>query len=218
MAQRAAPTRKDLWARRMSALVTRLMRSVSRHWLLVANLTLALYVGLPLLAPVLMAAGLESWGKAIHTLFYPTCHQLPERSYFILGPHLTYTRPELVAMAGEAVPLRFVGNELVGYKMGVCQRCAAIYGGWLTFGLLFGLARKWLRPLTVRGALLLLVPMAVDGLGQLLGLWQSTWLTRTVTGLLFALAVVWLAYPYIERGMQDMHREAEVLIEEEGRS
>jgi uncharacterized membrane protein len=196
----------------MTGLVTRLMRGLSRHWLAVANLTLALFIGLPLLAPALMEAGHERWGEAIHTLFYVTCHQLPERSYFLFGPAWTYSRAELIALAGEAVPLRFIGNELVGYKMAVCERCTAIYGGWLVWGLLFGLARNRLRPLSVRGAILLLVPMGVDGLGQLVGLWESTWLTRTLTGLLFGLAVVWLTYPYIERGMYDMRREAEEML------
>lgn len=212
MAQPAPIAQESLWTRRISRLVTRLMRAISHHWLLVANLALALFVGLPLLAPVLMHAGYEGLGRGIHALFFITCHQLPERSYFLFGPSVIYTRAELVALAGEAVPLRFVGNAVVGYKMAICQRCTAIYGGWLLWGLLFGLVRSRLRPLTVRGALLLLVPMAVDGLGQLVGAWESTWLTRTVTGLLFGLAVVWLSYPYIEQGMHDMRREAEEML------
>ncbi len=215
MARPTATTQEHLGTQRITWLVTRLLHGLSRHWLVVANLALALYIGLPLLAPVLMHAGHEGWGQAIHTLFYVTCHQLPERSFFLFGPSAVYSRAELVALTGEPVSLRFAGNELVGYKMAVCERCAAIYGGWLLWGLLFGLVRHRLRPLSVRGVLLLLAPMAVDGFGQLLGAWESTWLSRTLTGLLFALAVVWFAYPYIEKGMRDMAREAQEMLARE---
>jgi uncharacterized membrane protein len=212
MEQERTSVNEALPTERITLVIGHLMRGLSRHWLAVASVALGLFIGLPLLAPVLMEAGYERLGNAIHTLFYVTCHQLPERSYFLFGPQWIYSRAELLALTGEPVSLRFVGNQAVGYKMAVCQRDTAIYGGWFLWGLLFGLVRDRLKPISVRTFILLLVPMAVDGGGQLVGLWSSTWLTRLVTGLLFGLAVVLLAYPYLEQGMADMAREAEEML------
>ncbi len=218
MEHEKAPAKETLSSERMTQVIARLMRALSRHWLAVASVGLGLFIGLPLLAPVLMAAGWERLGQAIHTLFYITCHQLPERSYFLFGPQWIYSRAELVALAGEPVSLRWIGNAQVGYKIAVCQRDVAIYGGWFLWGMLYGLVRHWLKPISVRTFVLMLVPMAIDGGGQMVGLWSSTWLTRAITGLLFGLAVVLLAYPYLEQGMHDMHHEAEQMLAEGGRA
>lgn len=212
MRQQTSSVRADDAGQRVGVMITRLVRGLSRRWLMLANVALGLSVGLPLLAPVLMEAGYQGLAEAIHTLYYLSCHQLPERSYFLFGPAVYYGRSELIALAGEGLPLRFVGNAQVGYKMAVCQRCAAIYAGWLLCGIGFGLVRDRIRPLALKKAPLLLVPIAVDGFGQLFGAWESTWLTRSITGLLFGLAVVWLTYPYIEEGMRDIRYEAEAQL------
>ena len=51
---------------------------------------------------------------------------------------------------------------------------------------------------------LFLVPLALDGGSQLLGLRESNWMLRTLSGALFGLATVWLAYPYVEEAMTDV--------------
>ena len=48
--------------------------------------------------------------------------------------------------------------------------------------------------------------MVIDGSGQLFALWESTWWSRVLSGSLFGVACVWLAYPYIEAGMSDVLR------------
>jgi hypothetical protein len=63
-----------------------------------------------------------------------------------------------------------------------------------------------MRPLSIRAFLFLSAPMAVDGLGQLVGLWESTWWSRVISGALFGIACVWLAYPHVEAGMADVER------------
>ena len=55
-----------------------------------------------------------------------------------------------------------------------------------------------------------------DGVGQLFGLWASTWQSRLVTGTMFALALVWFAYPYLEQGMAEMHQDAVRNLTERG--
>jgi len=49
-----------------------------------------------------------------------------------------------------------------------------------------------------------LLPMALDGGTQLFGLRESNWLLRSLTGAIFGIASVWLAYPYIEDAMQEV--------------
>lgn len=193
---------------RIGRLVTGIVRHVGKHWLLLANFVMLLYIGLPLLAPLLAQAGEPLWASRIHTLFSPLCHQLPERSFFLFGPHITYTHDELLALVGDSLTLRYTGNADLGYKMAVCQRCTAIYSTWLLLGLAFGLVRYRLKPLRLRTFLLLLIPMAVDGVGQLIGAWTSTWQSRVVTGVFFAVAIVWLTYPYLEQGMREMVEDA----------
>jgi uncharacterized membrane protein len=151
-----------------------------------------------------MATGHTEAATLVYTLFSPLCHQLPERSFFLFGPQLTYTLQELEDLTGGSVPLRYIGSPTVGYKMAICQRDVAIHVSiWLS-GLLFALVRRRLRPMSLLTFAVLCVPMFLDGLGQLLGLWQSPWWTRVLTGVLFGTACVWLSYPYIEAGMRDV--------------
>ncbi|MHB1295287.1 MAG: DUF2085 domain-containing protein [Anaerolineae bacterium] len=199
----------DPWARRITFVLTHVIRAISAHWLLMANVALLLYIGLPVLAPVLMAAGHERAAGLLYTIFKPLCHQLPERSFFLFGEQAVYSLDELAHIhAGAEVPLRYVGAPDVGYKMAVCQRDVALYGAMLLGGIAFNWLRERVKPLSIKQFALLALPMAVDGSGQLVGLWTSTWPSRLVTGALFGLACVWLAYPYLQRGMSEIRSES----------
>jgi uncharacterized membrane protein len=159
------------------------------HWLALANLFWGLYVGLPLLAPILMNAGWTTPAKVIYTVYRPACHQLPERSYFLGGPQYVYSAE-------------------VGWKMAFCQRDVAIYGSIFLTGLVYALVRRrlgnWKMPF--RYYLLFLVPMGMDGLLQLFGLHESTWLLRTISGAIFGAGSALFAYPYLEEGFRDVRR------------
>ncbi|HXF63990.1 MAG TPA: DUF2085 domain-containing protein, partial [Caldilineaceae bacterium] len=65
-------------------------------------------------------------------------------------------------------------------------------------------ARRRIRAPSLKVYLLFLIPIAVDGLTQLVGLRESNWWLRTLTGAIFGAASVWLAYPYIEDAMRDV--------------
>ena len=82
---------------------------------------------------------------------------------------------------------------IMGYPMAFCARDTGLYGGlWL--GMLAFAA--WRRPrLSARMALLLVLPLALDGGSQLIGLRQSTNWLRLSTGLLAGLAAVWHLLP-----------------------
>jgi uncharacterized membrane protein len=110
----------------------------------------------------------------------------------------------------------FVGNEQLGYKVAFCQRDIAIYLGIFAAGLGFALVRRRLRPPSMLVWVLVgIVPLALDGASQLLSaipgypfpLRESTPLLRTLTGLLFGISCVWLAYPHAEQAMAEARGE-----------
>jgi uncharacterized membrane protein len=201
-------TRTD-WTRRFTAIINRVVRALAKHWLLIANTVVSLYAGLPVLAPVLMATGHTSAARLTYRLLRPLCHQLPERSFFLFGPQASYTLGELERLTGPNVPLDYIGSPALGYKIAVCQRDFAVFLAALVAGLAFALLRRRLRPLSIKAFVLFCIPMALDGFGQLIALWESTWWSRVLSGALFGVACVWLAYPYIESGMNDVLRVAE---------
>ena len=81
---------------RVILLADRLVFWLSKHWLSVFNTFILLYVGLPVLAPVLMFLGAGWPATIIYTIYRPLCHQLPQRSFFLFGPQLTYRVVELM--------------------------------------------------------------------------------------------------------------------------
>ncbi len=160
--------------------VDRGVLAVARHWLLAVNIIGGLYAGLPLLGPWLLAKGWTIPANAIYFAYSLTCHQRPERSFFLFG-----------------------------HKMCYCQRCCAIYSAIFLFGLLYPLVSRVTKPLRWRWMFLLWVPMALDGFTQLFGLRESTWQLRVLTGVLFALSCVWVAFPHLERAFAEMRRDLE---------
>jgi uncharacterized membrane protein len=190
-------------------LIDKAIFQLAKHWLACINLATGLYAGLPLLAPLLMIAGWTAPAKAIYFLYRVACHQRPERSYFFGGPQIIYT-PDQLAVAGvDLNPLaRDIGNQAVGWKVAFCERDVAIYGIIFLAGLLFAVLRRWrgrwLMPL--RYYILFIVPMAVDGTLQLLGLYESNWISRSITGAIFGLGSVLFTYPYLEDAFADVRR------------
>jgi len=212
--------------RRVVILADRFAFWLSKHWLALFNVLVLLYVGLPILAPVLMYLEVEGSARAIHLIYKPQCHQLPQRSWFLFGPQFAYTLPELMEQAGtNAVSNQwagaFVGNEAVGYKVAFCQRCVAIYGAIFLSGLLYALGRRRVRPLPWWAYIGLgILPMILDGGYQFLSYafpmllpgfpiapYETTPFMRTLTGALFGLATVWLAYPLIQETMDEFREK-----------
>lgn len=180
----------------------RVVAFVNRHWLGLLNLVFLLYVGLPFLAPVLMRMGATTPARVIYTVYMPFCHQLPERSYFLFGESPVYTLEELQAdgvAAGNLFQRRhYIGDEVHGYKVALCERDLAIYGSMAVFGLLLAVRRWRLPRLRLFWYVLIAVlPMALDGGTQLIGLRESNWWLRTLTGALFGGGTLWFVYPYL---------------------
>jgi uncharacterized membrane protein len=182
---------------------------LAKHWLALINLIWGLYVGLPLLAPVFMDAGWTLPAKVIYTLYRPACHQRPERSYFYGGPETLYSPAELAAAGVDLDPFaREIGNEQVGWKVAFCERDVAIYGAIFVSGLVYAVVRKRLKNwrMRFRYFVLFLIPMGIDGVLQLFGFYESNWVFRTITGVIFGVGAVFFAYPYLEEGFADVRR------------
>lgn len=202
---------------------------LTKHWAAVLNLLALLYVGLPFLAPVLMWGGAQPAGRVIYSVYRVMCHQLPQRSWFLFGPEASYTLTDLLDLVG-AEELQgmwsraFLGNEALGYKVALCQRDVAIYGAILLGGLAYSLLRHRVKinPLPWWAYIGLgVLPMLVDGGYQTVSylvaaIWpnnpiiqphETTPLLRTVTGVLFGLATVWLSYPHVEATMKEFAQD-----------
>ena len=145
----------------------RLMQNLSRHWILVVSLILGLYVGLPFLAPVFMQIGWSGPGRVIYFIYSWLCHQLPQRSYFLFGPQVSYSLAEVQnAWQNTANPLvlrQFIGNPAMGWKVAWSDRMVSMFTSTWLFGLFWWPLRKRLKPLPWWGVVLFLLPMAVDG-------------------------------------------------------
>ncbi len=145
------------------------------HWLLVTLIILGVWNLLPWLAPVLMHLGWELPAQGIYWLYVFFCHQLPTRSWFLFGPQFTYSRDQILLAATGATdlvtPVRlraFVGAPAMGWKLGWSDRMVSFYGGWLVVGLLYAALRPRWRGLTLKVAILLMLPLLLDGLTHML--------------------------------------------------
>jgi len=130
------------------------------------------YVFLPFLAPALMEIGWSLPGKALYFIYSFLCHQLPERSFFLFGPQLTYSLPQVqAAWQNTANPLvlrQFIGNSEIGWKVAWSDRMVSMFTSIWVFGLLWWPLRRRLPALPWWGLILFLLPMALDGTTHLI--------------------------------------------------
>ena len=149
--------------------------------------TLALVgVMFPLHTPLAKASGHPLIGDLLFRIYTPLCHQLPERSFFVCG-----------------------------HQVGFCHRCAAMYSSIVAAGLLFGLLRRHIRPISLKIGGLLLLPILIDGLthmaddlsglgfrggGDAIGT-LNFWL-RMITGALVGVVMLLAIYPRVERDLR----------------
>ena len=73
------------WQRELVIRADRLIYRFSRHWLAIFNIVVAIYVSLPVLAPVLMSSGINGPARLIYSIYSPLCHQMASRSFFLGG-------------------------------------------------------------------------------------------------------------------------------------
>jgi uncharacterized membrane protein len=206
----------------------RLFRWLSHRYMIVFNLFLSFYVGLAMLAPVLQANQIYVPSKIIYVVYGRLCHQLSFRSWFLFGEQAAYPREiaqlDHLTTYEEATgndpfdletAYKFIGNDVMGYKVALCQRDIAIYGGILIFGLIFSLTGRKIPSLSIWAWFILgILPIGLDGVSQIvsqlpinvLPLRESTPLLRTITGGLFGFSTAWFGYPIVEEAMADTRK------------
>lgn len=207
---------------------------VSHHYLALFNSFLFIYVAVAFLPAILMKIGGAAPAQILYTAYSPLCHQLAFRSWFLFGEQPYYPRSlagiagvkdfESVAFPGQVIDETsgefintarlFTGDEKVGFKVALCQRDLAIYGGMFLYGFAFAVSGRKFRQVPWYLWLLLgVIPIGIDGLSQFPSLignlpaWlpirESTPLIRTLTGLLFGSLTAGYLYPLIEEMMQE---------------
>lgn len=173
----------------------RLICGCLQHWLAILLVPMLLFVFVPFLAPAAMAAGWLGLGHWIYWLYMPFCHQLPQRSWFLFGPKLTYTITEIQQVypyTDEGHLRLFYGTPELGWKVAWSDRMISFYGLTPVFGLLYAVLRQTRfarQPLAYKALLLALTPLTLDGL------------THTVNDVFFGISNggfrdtnAWLAY------------------------
>ena len=80
------------WQRSLVIGIDRVIYGFSRHWLAAFNIAVFIYVSLPIAAPVLLKAGAEGPANVLYTVYSPLCHQMAQRSFFVLGEQPAYPR------------------------------------------------------------------------------------------------------------------------------
>jgi uncharacterized membrane protein len=146
--------------------VRRNRRYVAELFVLYSAMVLALYVFLSMFSALFIQSDnqfIMGVGAATYIANIYMCHQLPERTLTLFGQH-----------------------------MSLCERCMAIMVG----ALLAYPAAFWRRKfptfmLSKWFVLLALIPIGVDGVGQFLGMWESTAVVRIATGFLAAFGVLY---------------------------
>jgi uncharacterized membrane protein len=107
------------------------------------------------LAPWLSGRGASGAARFVYAAFAPFCHQIAERCFVVSG-----------------------------HPLAVCGRCLGIYAGFAAGLILYPFVQGFARislPQT-RLFLMLTLPMAVDAVASLLGIWSSPIELRFVTG------------------------------------
>lgn len=128
-------------------------------------LVLATYVFLSAFASLFIQseeAIVRGLGAATYIANIYMCHQLPERSFTLFGQHLS-----------------------------LCERCFAIMVGALAAYPSAFLRRRLPRFFMTKWFVLIaLVPIGLDGVGQLAGMWESITLVRIFSGFIAAFAIM----------------------------
>jgi uncharacterized membrane protein len=200
----------------------------SKYYVWVITGIVAVFIGFPLLAPVLMETNHKTSAHAIYSVYSLFCHQLSYRSYFLYGEQPYYPRElagipniktyeEATGKSATDISFaqKFTGNSDLGYKVAICERDLAIYGSLILAGILFQVTgKKWKSIPWYFWMILAILPIGLDGGSQLFSLggnwpgWlpirESTPLLRTITGALFGLVTGWYVFPIMEENMREV--------------
>ena len=144
------------------------------YWAHIITIVLGSLVFIALAIPFLSYFGLDSIAKPLFFTLHLVCAQIPSHSFYILG-----------------------------HQVGLCARNFSIYTAMFLGSLIFLLSKKRVPGIPWWIWILMLLPIAADGLTQLVGWRESTWELRIITGSLFGLGNVWFALPMMHQSLQE---------------
>jgi uncharacterized membrane protein len=144
------------------------------YWATLTTVVLGLIVAIALSIPFLSYFGLDIIAKPLFYSLHFICAQVPSHSFYIYG-----------------------------HQLGLCARNFSIYASMFLASLVFVLSKKRLPGLPWWLWILMLLPMALDGVTQMFGWRESTWILRVVTGTLFGLGNIWFVLPLIQKTLDE---------------
>jgi uncharacterized membrane protein len=123
-----------------------------------------------LAAPIAKANGVNGLASPLYGFFSYLCHQMPDRSFHI-----------------------------VGEQFGVCSRCFGVYAGLVAGFVIYPLWRRAdeIEPLSKIWLFLSLVPITIDWSLTFFGIWENIDLSRFLTGLILGIACATYIVPAI---------------------
>nr|HET6903208.1 DUF2085 domain-containing protein [Ktedonobacteraceae bacterium] len=145
-----------------------------KYWATIVTVVLGSIVGTALAIPFLSYFGLDAIAKPLFFSLHFVCAQVPSHSFYIFG-----------------------------HQLGLCERNFAIYASMFLGSFVFVMSKKRLPGLPWWLWILLLLPMAWDGITQMFGLRESTMELRLLTGCLFGLANIWFVLPLIQKTLDE---------------
>jgi uncharacterized membrane protein len=145
---------------------------LTEYWALIITVALGLLVLTAIAIPFLSYFGLDSIAKPLFYALHYVCAQIPSHSFYIFG-----------------------------HQLGLCERNFSIYTSMFLGSLVFVLSKKRLPGIPWWVWVLMLLPIAWDGITQMFGLRESTWTLRVITGILFGLGNVWFALPLMQKSL-----------------
>ncbi len=145
-------------------------------WATIITIVLGLVVLVAVSIPFLSYFGLDAIARPLFFSLHYVCAQIPSHSFYILG-----------------------------HQFGLCARNLSIYTSMFLGSLVFVLSKKRLPGIPWWFWLLMILPMAADGITQMFGLRESTWELRLITGTLFGLGSVWFVLPYIQKTITEQY-------------
>jgi len=141
---------------------------LTHYWFAIFFVVYGLWVFLPFFAPFFMHIGWTGAGKVIYFIYSFFCHQLPERSFFWFGEKTMYSLNEIQSVwqntDNPMILRQFVGNQTMGWKIAWSDRMISFYTSVWLFAVVWFPFRRKVKLLSWWGLILLLIPIALDGI------------------------------------------------------
>ena len=145
-----------------------------RYWAHIVTVVLGSIIAIAIAIPFLSYFGLDAIAKPLFFSLHFICAQIPSHSFYIFG-----------------------------HQLGLCERNLSIYGFMFLGSLIFVLSKRRMPGLPWWLWILLMLPMAWDGVTQMFGWRESTMELRVLTGTIFGLANIWFVLPLIQKTLDE---------------